>query len=298
MPMMRTQYDDLFFSRLPYLREIFFEEFGEPDAMFERVFNMEGSSRMREQTTGVTGFQLPSAKPEGEVIDYDTLLQAYSKTFTHTTYALGFQITEEAFEDDIDGPLKRGGIALGRSMRTGKNTVVWNVFNNSFSTEQAGDGVSVFNNSHPLIEGGTFDNLVTGDFGLAVLETALNIFADMRDERNLLIDMEPSLIVHPPELRWVVGQVLGSPDKPDTASRSTNVMYDILDPIMVKWLTGSTDWFIGVRPGQHALTLWNRRELRTASDTDFDTGNGKTKASHRHSQGFSDWRGWVGGQAA
>jgi hypothetical protein len=296
MPMMRNQFDDLFFARLPYLNRVFFEEYGEPDAMFERVFNVETSNRMREQTTGVTGFQMASEKPEGESVIYDRLLQAYDKTFTHTTYALGFQVTEEAFEDDLDGPMRQGAKALARSMRTTKNTIVWNVYNNGFGTEQSPDGVAVFSNSHPLIEGGTFDNLVEADLSISSLETALNIFDDMRDQRNLLIELEPSLLLYPPELRWLVGEILRSPDKPDTTNRAINVLQGILTPISVKWLTGDDDWFVGVPPGQSKLMLWNRRNLNISSDTDFDSGNGKTKATQRHSQGWGDWVGWVGGQ--
>lgn len=298
MPMMRTQFDDLFFSRLPYLNKVFFEEYGEPDAQFEKVFNVETSSRMREQTTGVTGFGLAGEKPEGEPVTYDILHQAYDKTFTHSTYALGFQVTEEAFEDDLDGPMRNGAKALGRSMRTTKNTLVWNVFNNSFTTETSPDGVSVFNNAHPLIEGGTFDNLISGDLSISTLESAISTFDDMRDQRNLIIEMEPTLLLYPPELRWLVIEILKSTDKPDTANRSINPVHMVLTPIMSKYLTGDDDWFVGSPPSQSKLMLWNRRPLKIQSDTDFDTGNGKTKATQRHSQGWGDWVGWVGGQGA
>jgi len=296
MPMMRNQFDDMFFARLPYLNRVFFEEFGEPDDMFAQIFNVETSNRMREQTTGVTGFRLAYEKPEGTNVQYDRLLQEYDKTYTHTTYALGFQVTEEAFEDDLDGPMKQGAKALARSMRTTKNTIVWGQFNNAFGTVTSPDGVSVFNNSHPLIEGGTFNNLVEADLSISSLENALNIFDDMRDQRNLLIEMSPSLLLYPPELRWLVGEILKSPDKPDTANRAVNVLQGILSPIMVKWLTGDDDWFVGSPPSQTKLMLYNRRPLTISSDTDFDSGNGKTKATTRHSEGWGDWVGWVGGQ--
>ena len=298
MPMMRNQYDDLFYERLPYMRKVTFEEYGEPDDLFSRVINVEMSTKMREQMTGITGFGLASEIPEGEPVIYDTLLQAYDKTFTHTKYGLGFQITEEAFEDDLDGPLKNGAKALGRAMRTTKNIVVWNIFNNAFSTETSPDGVSVFNNSHPLIEGGTFDNLVEADLSISSLETAMNIFDDMRDQRNLLVELSPAVLLYPPELQWLVYEILKSPDKPDTANRSKNPVEGILDPVMSKWLTGDDDWFVGVPPRQSKAYLFNRRALTVTGDmgTDFDTGNAKTKATQRHSQGWADWCGWVGGQ--
>jgi hypothetical protein len=295
--MMRTQFDDLFFSRLPYMREVFFEEFGEPDDAFAPIFNMETSARMREQTTGVTGFGFAAAKDEGSVVTYDILMQAYDKTFTHLTYALAFAVTEEAFEDDLDGPMRQGARALARSMRTTKNVTVWNAFNNSFTTtEDSGDGKAPFDATHPLRGGGTFDNLVSGDFSIQTLETALNTFDDMTDQRGLLLEIQPAVLLHPPELRWIVHETLGSPERPDTADRAINVVQGILQPVMSKWLTGDDDWFVGTSPGDHAVMLFNRRPLSLASDTDFDTGNGKTKATERYSRGWADWLGWVGGQ--
>lgn len=296
MPMMRNLYDDLFFQRLAYLREVMYEEYGEPDAEFARVMNVEGSQKMREQTTGITGFGLAALKPEGEVVTYDVLRQEYDKTFTHSTYALGFQVTEEAFEDDLDGPMRQGARALGRSMRTTKNITVWSIFNNAFGTETTPDGVSVFNNAHPLIEGGTFDNLVSADLSITSLETAINIFDDMVDQRGLPIDIEPANLLHPPELRWLVGEILKSPERPDTGNRAINIVQNILQPVMVKYLTGDDDWFVGITPSGWGPTLFNRRNLTTSSDTDFDTGNGKTKSSQRHSQGWTTWVGHVGGQ--
>lgn len=296
MPMMRNLYDDLFFARLAYLREVMFEEYGEPDAMFERVMNVEGSTRMREQTTGITGLGLAALVPEGESVTYDVLRPEYDKTFTHSKYGLAFAVTEEAFEDDLDGPMRNGAKALGRSMRTTKNITVWSIFNNAFTTETTPDGVSVFNNAHPLVEGGTYDNLVEADLSISSLETAINLFDDMVDQRGLPIEIEPGILLHPPELRWLVGEILRSPDRPDTANRAINVVQSILDPVMVKYLTGDDDWFVGVRPSGWGPTLFNRRQLTTSSDTDFDTGNGKTKATQRHSQGWTAWTGWVGGR--
>ena len=301
--MLRTHFSDQFFFRLPYMRMMSFEEYGEPDSMFAKVFNVHGSDRMREQDTGITGFGLAGLIPEGESVTYDILLEEYDKTYTHSKYGTGYQISEETLEDDMDGKMRQGSRALGRAMRTTKNITVWQVWNTAFAAgagqtgETTPDGVSVFNNAHPLKEGGTFDNLVESDFGITPLETVLNIFHDMRDQRNNPIEIEPGLLLHPPELLWVVSEVLGSPDKPDTANRSINPVHGYLSPVMSKWLTDPDTWFVGAAPnGYVGPNLFNRRELRIEADVDFDTGNGKTKATHRHSQGWSTWMGWVGGQ--
>lgn len=303
MPMMRTHFSDQFFFRLPYMRMVSFEEYGEPDDMFRAVFNVHGSDRMREQDTGVTGFGLAALIPEGEAVVYDIMLEEYDKSYTHSKYGTGFQISEETLEDDLDGKMRQGSKALGRAMRTTKNITVWQVWNLAFAAgagqtgETTPDGVSVFNNAHPLKEGGTFDNLIEADLSILALESAINIFHDMRDQRNNPIEIEPGQLLHPPELLWLVSEILGSPDKPDTANRSINPLHGYLSPVMSKWLTDPDTWFVGAKPNDYVGPhLFNRRELRVESDMDFDTGNGKTKATHRHSQGWSTWIGWVGGQ--
>lgn len=295
MPMMRGQYDDLFFSRLPYMRFVFFEEFAEPDDAFAGVFNVLGSSRMREQTTGVTGFGYAGVKTEGDEVQFDILKQEYDKTYTHTTYALAFAVTEEAFEDDLDGPMRSGARALARSMRTTKNTTVWNQFNNSFGSVTSPDGSPVFG-THTLVEGGTFSNLVSADFGITTWETVLNRFHDFVDQRSLPLEISPEVIVFPPEMDHLIREIFESRDRPDTADRATNIHQGRVSLHMSKWLTGDDDVFIGTRPANHKLYMWNRRPLRLDSDTEFKTGNGMTKASVRHSEGWSDWIGWVGCQ--
>lgn len=295
---LRTGFTDLFEERLPFLREIFYEENSEPMSMMEQVFNMMTSDRFREQTTGISGLPLAALTPEAGPVTYEALLQAFDKTYTHSKYTLGWQISEEALDDDQDGPLRNASRALGRSMRTTRNTIAWNVFNFGFTSELTPDGVSLFNASHPLLEGGTFSNTVSADLDLTSLENAINTFADMRDHRGLLIEMEPSNLVFPSELRWVVREILGSPEKPTTANRSINSVFDILNPIMVKYLTNATDWFITTNPGEHALMFFTRQEATFQTDIDFDNGVAKAKSVQRHSQGASDWRGLFGGNGA
>jgi hypothetical protein len=293
--MMRTMYDDSFFARLPYMRFNFFEEFGEPDDSMAGIFNVLGSSRMREQTTGTTGFGLPVEKTEGDSVTFDVLKQEFDKTYTHTTYALAYAVTEEAFEDDLDGPMRSGSKALARSMRTGKNIVVWNTFNNAFSTEQSPDGAAVFS-THTLVEGGTFNNRISGDFAIATWETTLNRFHEFVDQRGNLLEISPEVILFPPELEHIIRETFESEDRPDTADRAKNIHQGRVSLHMSKWLTGDDDCFIGTGTGKHKLYMWNRRPIALQSDTDFKTGNGMTKATVRHSQGWSDFVGWIGMQ--
>ena len=93
------------------------------------------STRAYEETTGLTGFGQFSQKSEGGTVDYDTILQAYDKRFTHLTFSKGYQITMEAMDDDLDGAITNAAPALSRSARVSIETYIWNLFNLGFATE-------------------------------------------------------------------------------------------------------------------------------------------------------------------
>lgn len=295
----RQRYTDLFASRLAYIDEIFFEHFDAPSLTYPQVFNVRSSSRAYEETTGLTGFGQFSQKSEGGKVDYDTILQAYDKRFTHITFAKGYQITMEAMDDDIDGAISNGAPALARSGRVSVETYIWNLFNLGFSSETTPDGVALFHASHPLVGGGTYSNLVSGDLSQANIETAINLFDGMVDDRGLPIEASPGQLVIPKELRWIAYEILQSQLRSDTANNTVNALNQLsLSVVMSKYLTGDDDWFITSDPSQHRALVYWRQEPVTDHTMDFDTGNMKSKMTYRLSRGAADWRNVVGGQGA
>ena len=300
--MLRGQYTDLFVSRLPFLDEILYEQFDAPSLTYTEVFNVRDSARAYEEVTQITGFDQFVSKSEGAAVQYDKLLQGFDKRFKHTTYAKGFQISMEAMDDDIDGAISNAAPALARVARNSIETQIFSVLNEGFSTSGAGatpDGAALFSASHLLVGGGTFDNLVSGDLAQATLEEGMNIFDDMRDDRNQLIDMDPQILLIPTELRWVTHELLKSQLRSDTANNAANALNQLgLKVVQSKYLTGEDDWFLCVDPSQHRVIVYWRMEPVTDHTLDFDTGNMKSKMTYRLSFGSADWRGWVGGQGA
>ena len=298
--MLRNQFTDLFVSRLPFLDEIMYERFDAPSLTYTEVFHMDSSSRAFEEKTGITGFEQFNVKEEGDSIDYDKLLQAYDKRYKHKTYAKGFQISMEAMDDDIDGAITDAAPALARVARNSIETEAFSDFNNGFSSSvTTPDGEILFSNAHPLVGGGTFDNLISGDFAQGTLEEAINIYDDMRDDRNQLIELAPSILLYPPELRWIIHEVLKSQLRSDTANNATNALNQIgIRTVMSKYLTGEDDWFVLSESSTHRLMFYWRMEPVSDHTLDFDTGNMKTKMTMRFSHGPADWRGLLGAQGA
>jgi len=297
--MLRARYTDLFVSRLAYIDEIMFEQFDAPSLTYPEAINVRDSGRAYEETTGLTGFGQFSQKSEGSKVDYDTILQAYDKRFTHLTFAKGYQISMEAMDDDLDGHISNAAPALARAARVSIETYIWNLYNLGFATETTPDGMYVFDEDHPLVGGGTYDNLISGDLSQANLESAINLFDGMVDDRSLPIEASPAKLLIPVELRWVAFEILKSQLRSDSASNAVNALNQLsLAVVMSKYLTGDDDWFVCSDPSQHRLLTYWRQEPVSDHTLDFDTGNMKSKMTYRLSRGAADWRNVVGGQGA
>jgi len=300
MLMTRGTASDLFFGRLPFIDEVFYENLDAPALTYTEVFDVRSSQRMREQMTGYTGFGMFSQKDaDGGSIEYDTLMQAYDKTFTHLTYAKGFQVSEEGMEDDLDNVISNAAPALGRSAQSSIEQIAWNVFNLSFSTEQTPDGVSVFNTAHTNVGGGTQSNLVAGDLSEATLESALILGDQVLDHRGLPVDIEHNTLVIPAELRFTAARVLQSEKRPGTANNDINAVNRLgLRVVLSKYLTGDDDWFLMASPSVAKFIMYWRKEPVSDHVLDFETGNMKSKMTFRTSVGVAEWRGAIAGQGA
>lgn len=294
--MLRARYQDLFKNRLAYLDEIHFENFDAPTLTYPEGINIRDSVRAYEETTGLTGFGQFSQKSEGATVDYDTILQTYDKRFTHLTFAKGYQISMEAMDDDLDGYISNAAPALARAARVSIETYIWNLYNLGFATETTPDGMYVFDTDHPLVGGGVYDNLITGDLSQANLESAVNLFDGMLDDRSLPIEASPTKLIIPKELRWVAFEILKSQLRSDTALNTVNALNQIsFSVVMSKYLTSSTKYFVTSEPSQHRMLTYWRQEPVSDHTLDFDTGNMKSKTTYRLSRGASDWRNVVGG---
>jgi phage major head subunit gpT-like protein len=298
--MSRLTASDLFFSRLPFIDEILYENLDAPALTYPEVFDVRSSQRAREQTTGYSGFGLFSQKDaDGGQIEYDTLMQAYDKTFTHLTYAKGFQVSEEGMEDDLDNVISNAAPALGRSCQSSIETTAWNVFNNSFASETTPDGQAIFANAHPDVGGTSQDNLISGDLSEATLESALILMDSVLDHRGLPVDVMAEKLVIPTELQFTAARVLQSEKRPGTANNDINAVNRLgLRVVLSKYLTGDDDWFLLAAPSVAKILLYWRKEPVSDHTMDFETGNMKSKMTYRLSVGAADWRGAVGGQGA
>ena len=267
----------------------------------KEIYETETSERSFEEETKLSGFSAAPVKNEGSAIAYDNAQEAWSTRYTHETIALGFSITEEAVEDNLyDSLSARYTKSLARAMAYTKQVKAAAVLNNGFSSSYpGGDGVSLFNASHPLISGGTNSNTPTTqvDLNETSLEAAVIQIAAWTDERGLLIAAKPKKMIVPPALMFVAKRLLDTELRVATADNDINALKQmgaIPEGYTVNhFLTDTNGWYL-TTDVPNGMKHFVRTPLQNSMDGDFDTGNVRYKARERYSFGWSDPLGMWG----
>jgi len=280
---------------LPGLNALFGLEYDRYGEEWKELFDIESSERSFEEEQKLSGFGAAPVKNEGSAIAYDTAQEAWSTRYTHETIALGFSLTEEAIEDNLyDSLSSRYTKALARAMAYTKEVKGAAVLNNGFNSNYAGgDGVSLFNSAHPLVNGSSISNVPSTptDLNETSLENAVIQISLWTDERGLLIAAKPKKLIIPPALQFVATRLLETQLRVGTTDNDVNALVNN-GAIPGGWavnhfLTDSNAWFLQTDI-PNGLKHFVRAPLSTSMDGDFDTGNARYKARERYAFGFSD----------
>lgn len=146
---------------------------------------------------------------EGDEISFDTPVEGHKQTVTTVKFGLGFQLTEEAADDDFHGQIMKLPQSLARSAATCRETNFWNLFNNGFTTTLGWDGKAVFADDHATMKSGTtIDNKAAADLSQTSLEAGFEYFDNLVDEAGMKILVKPDRLVIPTKLKWVANDLL------------------------------------------------------------------------------------------
>ena len=289
---------------LPGLNALFGLEYGKYENEHAEIYETENSDRSFEEEVKLSGFGAAPVKNEGSAIQYDSAQEAFTARYSHETVAMGFSITEEAMEDNLyDSLSARYTKALARAMAYTKQTKAASLLNTGFATFQSGDGVTLFNASHPTV-GGTLNSnrpSVAADLNETSLEQAVIDIAGYTDERGLLIAARPRKLVVPPSLMFVATRLLETELRTATADNDLNAIRSngsIPEGYRVNhYLTDTDAWFL-ITDVPNGMKHFVRTPMQTSMDGDFDTGNVRYKARERYSFGVSDPLGIYGSPGA
>ena len=254
----------------------------------------------------LSGFGNAQVKAEGAGVSFDDAQETFTARYTHETVALAFAITEEAIEDNLyDRLASRYTKALARSMSNAKQVkAVEPLIQGLPSTDgfDSGDGVSLFNTSHPTVAG-TFKNTLStqADLNETSLEQSMIDIAAMTDERGLRVAARGVKMIIPSELQFTAERLMKSQGRTGTADNDINAIVSmgmIPQGYRVNNYLTDTDAFYILTDIPNGMKMFQRSLLTTAMEGDFDTGNVRYKARERYSFGVSHPRGIFGVEGA
>ena len=289
----------------PGLNALFGMEYARYDNEHAEIYETESSDRAFEEEVLIVGFGDAKVKTEGQGVSYDNASEGFTARYTHETVALAFGLTEEAVEDNLYDRLgARYTKALARSMAHTKQVKAANVLNNAFNTSFAGgDGQPLISTAHPLAYGGTLANRATtmSDLNETSLENALISVSTFVDDRSMILALQGTKLIVPPQLQFVVDRLLDTPGRVGTADNDINAIKNMgLLPqgyAVNHFLSDNDAWFL-LTDCPDGFKHFERSPISTSMEGDFDTGNVRYKARERYSFGFSNPRCVFGSQGA
>ena len=288
----------------PGLNALFGLEYKNYEQEHLQIYDVESSDRAFEEEVMLSGFGEAPVKTEGAGLAYDTAQEVFTARYTHETIALAFSLTEEAVEDNLyDRLARRYTLALARSMATTKQIKSASVLNGAFTTSIGGDGVALCSTDHPIIGGPNQKNELTtaADLSETSLEQAIIDIQSLVDERNLKIAIQGLKLIIPKELQFTADRIMKSTLRVGTADNDINALKNMgMIPqgyTVNHYLTDPDAWFVKT-DAPNGMKMFERVNMKTAFEGDFETGNMRYKARERYSFGFSDWRGIFGSPGA
>lgn len=291
MTMTRSQFGDLFASKLPYLEEIGQDEYRlwSERGVARRVFDVVPAPNMYYDRTGVTGLGLMSEKSEGEDAAEDRLYQGFDVRLNCKVYELQVPTSWEVALTDPQEVLSTLTPYLGRSAAETIDYYGASIINNGFTATAATwmsklpDGLALFSRSH-LTAGPDSDVFHTRqstheDLSNSALQNALNTFRAQLNDRGFTINIQPRVLLVPPALEWLAIQIMRNPAEHGTAERNINPITNVVDMEIVQWpaLTDTDSFFILGTPGETGLRMAVAEEMWMAHDIDFDSTGFKSK---------------------
>ena len=273
---------------------------------FLKIYEKNTSTRGFEEEMGVSTMGMFQKKTEIGGIAYDEMSQTNLYRYIFATYALGFMISKECYEDG-DAVVKglKNTKALAFSARQTMETLAATILNLAFdNTYKFVDGMALCDTDRPLGKfGGTWANTPAGasDFCEEALEQALIDIGNFVNDRGMKIAVQERALLLPHGLKYDAIRTLKSDQQSGTNYNDTNALKeDGAFPggiIYSHFLTDPDSWFI-LTNCPDGMKYYERTPLNFDSTNDWETNVAKFKAEFRAGWGCTDPRGIYGVQGA
>ncbi len=292
----------------PVIRNIIDETTRQLPEKRGQIFNELGSTKNNETDSGISGIGTLEEIGEGNNVTYEDRNQGYDVTYTHRKFGKGMQVTEELWEDDQHGEIKKMAKNLAVARVRHSESLAADIFNygttaggGGKATFTSGDAKALFATDHPRTDAGTAQsNLSTADLAEDSLEAALIAMRSTLDNKGQLMLIQPTHLVVPPTLEKEARILLESTQRTGTSNNDVNAYKGALELIVWDYLGAAgggsdTAWYVLDKMVHQLNWFWRKRPVPQGPEEDFDSGAMKWKLTYRASVGFSDWRGTYAG---
>ena len=287
------------FSRLvaPGLRKVFFDKLKEWKEEYSIIAHIESSKRQYEEELTMGGAGRFERKPKGQSLIYDDFIQGNVKRYTHLSFALGFRVERELYDDDLYGVMRKFSRELAVAARQTVELEFALMLDDAFTgTNYVGaDAKALCARDHPLLTGGTYANEPAAQVDLAIgsLRAASERMERLVNERGL-----PEMrgrgkhVLVTPTYQWAAKEIIHTTGQAYTADNTLNA-FDGMDlGFSVNHYMADDDmWFLFADKADHDIKFFWRQKPMFENGDDFDTKDAKFSGYMRFSLGWTDWRG-------
>lgn len=267
---------------------------------YPRLYRVENSDLKVERHAVIAGYGSFVATAEGDNPTMDSGQEAWTRSFTHQTFKLGAEFTQEAIEDDPNGIIKRlskvGGALASVAYYT-KERDAMDMFNTYLTSgtvySAGGSNYPLLSTTHPLITGATWSNRPSSSLDLSIeaVEFAIGHWmVNMVNQRGQVTMSMPGVLLHGASDWAIARRILGTKGRrPQTADNDINALddYDI-EPVCHPLLTNDGRWLLlNPEDEEYGGTYYERVRPRTERLPDGTNGNMRHVGRYRESHGFS-----------
>ena len=278
----------------PKFRKLFFEAYSEIPEQYSKIFNVKKSTKAKEYDYHVSGTGKWAEKSPSGPIEEDTINHGQEVTYIHKAYAKMISVERELVDDDQYSVIDKLPKGLGQGCRVTVEETAISIINNGFSTNGY-DAVPLFSNSHPLLRGGTADNLMTAaDLSDASLKLGLTqMRTQTLTQEGFKMQASAKQLIVAPDNEFTALTILKSAQVAGGQLNDRNVIQDHLGVVVLDYLDDADAWFLRDPRLSETNFFW-RVKPEFKSHEVFDNLVAKYRGYARFSVGYSDWRGWVG----
>jgi hypothetical protein len=246
------------------------------------------------------GFGAAPQLPDGTPVTYQQGGVLFLKRYVYKVYGLAFALTKVLVEDGDH--IRIGQVYarhLAQSLVETKELLSANVLNTAFSSANpGGDGVSLINTAHPIVNG-TFSNQLATSATLSQtsLEQLLIQIRQAVDNNGKKIRLVPRQLIVAPGNIFQAEVLLKSVLRTGNANNDINPVKSIglLDEgaAVLSRLSSPTAFWVQT-DAPEGMKLLMRRRLEKTMEGDFETDSMRYKATERYDVGFTDPRAVYG----